>query len=96
MVSSQDEWIARRERCRLHFAPTYSSWPNQVEHWLGLISRRAIKRVSSRNVTGLASKINAFTQGHDVSAKPFIWAATAQSIIDKVERLSTCISGTSR
>ena len=34
------------------------------------------------------SMINALTVGHNSHAKPFIWAATAQSITEKVERRS--------
>ena len=86
------EWIAKRERYHLHVTPTYSSWLNQVERWFGLISQRAIRRGSFRNVTDLVNQIKAFTEGHNTSAKPFVWAATAQSIIDKVERLFTRIS----
>lgn len=87
-------WLARLPRYHLHFTPTCSSWLNQVERWFGLISLRAIKRGSFRNVTDLVNTIKAFTEGHNAHAKPFIWAATAQSIIEKVERLSTRISGT--
>ena len=32
--------------------------------------------------------------GHNASAQTFVWAATAQFIIDKVERISTRISKT--
>lgn len=31
-------WVARRSRFHVHFAPTHSSWLNQVERWFGLIS----------------------------------------------------------
>ena len=34
--------------------------------------------------------------GYDASATPFAWVATAQSIIDKVARIATRISGTAR
>ncbi len=88
------EWIAKRERYHLHVTPTYSSWRNQVERWFGLLGQRAIKRGSFRNVTDLVNKIKAFTDGHNACAKPFAWTATAQSIIDKTERLSTRISVT--
>lgn len=88
-------WLARRPRYHLHFTPTYASWLNQVERWFGLISQRAIKRTSFRNVTHLVRTIKEFTQRYNEEAKPFVWAATSQSIIDKVERLATRICGTS-
>lgn len=87
-------WLARRPRYHLHFTPTYASWLNQVERWFGLITQRAIKRASFRNVTQLKQAIHDFTRHYNQDAKPFVWAATAQSIIDKVGRLSTRICGT--
>ena len=86
--------MAKRPRYHLHFTPTYASWLNQVERWFGLITQRAIKRNSFRNVTHLVKTIEEFTQRYNQEAKPFVWAATAQSILDKLERLSTRISGT--
>ena len=50
-------WLARRPRSHLHFTPTDASWLNQVEHWFGLITQRAIKRASFRNVTQLKQAI---------------------------------------
>ncbi len=67
---------------------------NQVERWFGLLSLRAIKRGSFRSVPDLVSKIRAFIDSYNASATPFDWVATAQSIIDKVARLATRISGT--
>ena len=88
-------WLARRPRYHLHFTPTYASWLNQVERWFGLISQRAIKRASFRNVTHLVRTIKEFTERYnEEEAKPFVWAATSQSIIDKVECLDTRICGT--
>lgn len=39
-------------------------------------------------------KIRAFIDAHNALATPFVWVATAQSIIDKVARLPMPISGT--
>ena len=87
-------WLAQRPRYHVHYTPTYASWLNQVEIWFGIISRRAIKRGSFRNVTELVQRIKAFTEQYNKGARPFVWTATAQSIIDKVARLSTLICGT--
>lgn len=40
----------------------------------------------------LVDQFRAFTKGHNEAAKPFAWAATAQSILENVERVSTRIS----
>ena len=87
-------WLAKRPRYHLHFTPTYASWLNQVERWFGLISQRAIKRGSFRSVKELVTQITEFTDKYNATSKPFAWVATAQSILDKVERLSTRINGT--
>ncbi len=87
-------WLAARSRFHLHFTPTSASWLNQVERWFGLLSQRAIKRGSFHSVTDLVNKIQAFLDAYNTSATPFVWVATAQSIIDKVARIAVRISGT--
>ena len=87
-------WLVARPRFHLHFTPTYSSWLNQVERWFGLLSRRAIVRGSFRSVPDLVRRIQVFVDAYNASATPFVWVATAQSIIDKVSRLAMRISGT--
>ena len=84
-------WLARHPRFHVHFTPTYSSWLNQVERWFGLISQRAIKRGSFTSVTDLVRRIHEFTREYNKDASPFVWAATAESILAKIERLSTRI-----
>ena len=46
-------WLARHSRYQVHFVLAYSSWLNQVERWFALITQRAIRRGSFRNVKGL-------------------------------------------
>ena len=87
-------WLAKRPRFHLHFTPTYSSWLNQVERWFGLISQKAIQRGSFRNATQLKQAILNFTDHYDQTSKPFVWVATADSILEKVARIATRISGT--
>ena len=87
-------WLAKRPRYHLHFTPTSASWLNQVERWFGLISQRAIKRGSFDSVAQLVHTINAFIAQYNAATSPFIWVATAESIFDKLERLSARICGT--
>jgi putative transposase len=87
-------WLARHPRYHLHFTPTYSSWLNQVERWFALISQRAIRRGSFRNVKELIARIKSFVDTYNVHARPFMWTATADSILAKLERLCIAISGT--
>lgn len=85
-------WLAEHPRFHVHFTPTYSSWLNQVERWFGLISQRAIKRGSFTSVTELVRRLHEFTRAYNKDASPFVWAATAESILEKIERLSKRIS----
>jgi putative transposase len=89
-------WLAQRGRYHVHYTPTYSSWLNQVKRWFGLITQRAIRRGSFRSVKELIAKINSFVQHYNRSSRPFVWTATADSIIAKLARLCSSISGTSR
>lgn len=87
-------WLAARPRYHLHFTPTYGSWMNQVEIWFNIITQKAIRRGSFRTVGELIAKIQHFTDDYNPKARPFVWTATAESIIKKVERLCHRISGT--
>ncbi len=88
-------WLARRPRFHLHFTPTYSSWLNQVERWFALITNQAIRRGSFDSVTDLKRKISEFVEHYNQHPRPFMWTATAESILAKLERLCKVINGTS-
>ena len=88
-------WLAARPRYHIHFTPTYSSWLNQVEIWFNIITQKAIRRGSFTSVTQLKEKILHFTEHYNNSGtQPFLWTATADSILQKIQRLCTAISGT--
>ena len=87
-------WLAARPRYHIHFTPTYSSWINQVEIWFNIITQKAIRRGSFSSVRQLVNKIRYFTDAYNPQARPFLWTATADSILQKIQRLCTAISGT--
>jgi len=87
-------WLAQRPRFHMHYTPTYSSWLNQVERWFGLITQRAIRRGSFRSVKELVQKIDDFVHHYNRKQRPFVWTATADSILAKIARLCSRISGT--
>ena len=87
-------WVARRPRFHLHHTPTYSSWLNQVERWFALITQQAIRRGSFESVADLKRKINEFVEHYNQHPRPFMWTATAESILAKIERLCKVINGT--
>ena len=87
-------WLAARPRWHMHFIPTYSSWLNQVERFFSIITDKAIRRGSFRSVKELVGNIDHFVSHYNQNCKPFMWTATADSIITKLQRLCMRISGT--
>jgi putative transposase len=88
-------WLAQRSRFHVHYTPTYASWLNQVERWFGIITQRAIRRGSFSSVKELIAKIEQFVAAYNKTKAPFNWTATADSILEKLQRLCSQISGTS-
>ena len=58
------------------------------------IAEKAIRSGSFRSVKELVMKIDRFVTQHNKHCKPFIWTATAGSILAKLDRLTSRISGT--
>lgn len=88
------QWLAAHPRYHVHYTPTYSSWLNQVEIWFNIITQRAIRRGSFRSVRQLITHINEFVTHYNARAHPFVWTATADSILQKLKRLNQAIHGT--
>ena len=87
-------WLAARPRYHIHYTPTSASWLNQVEIWFNIITQRAIRRGTFRKVKELIARIEDFVRHYNVDCQPFAWVATADSILQKVNRLCQYISGT--
>ena len=87
-------WLATRPRWHMHFIPTYSSWLNQIERFFALITDKAIRRGSFTSVKQLVQRIDQFVAHHNANSQPFKWTATADSILEKLHRLCSRISGT--
>src|SRR5919202_6287085 len=73
-------------RFHLHFTPTSSSWLNLVERWFRELTGKAIRRGVFRSVPELIAAIEEFLRVHNEDPKPFVWTATAESILTKVRR----------
>lgn len=68
-----DAWLAAHPRVHFHFTPTSASWLNQVEIWFGIMSRKALRGASFKNVDDLRHAIEAFVAAYNPKAKPFKW-----------------------
>jgi transposase len=79
-------WLARHPRFHMHFIPTSSSWLNMVERFFREITTKRIRRGSFTSVTELTMAISDYIDEHNENPLPYIWTATAESIIEKVGR----------
>jgi hypothetical protein len=70
----------------MHFTPTSASWLNLVERFFAEITRKRIRRGVFHSIVELQMTINDYLDQHNADPKPFIWTASANSIIEKVNR----------
>ena len=80
-------WLKRHPRWTFHFTPTSASWLNAVENFFSALTRKRIRRGSFHSIVDLQSAINRYLDEHNANPKPFLWTASAASILDKLSRL---------
>lgn len=68
-----DAWLAQHPQVHFHFTPTSASWLNQVEIWFGILSRKALRGLSTTSTSELRAAIEAFIRAWTPKAKPFKW-----------------------
>jgi transposase len=68
-----EAWLAVHPNVHFHFTPTSASWLNQAEIWFGILTRKALRGASFKNVTELRQAIAAFIAAYNPKAKPFKW-----------------------
>ena len=66
-----ERFLSENPRVRFRFAPTYSSWLNQVELWFAKIQRDVIAHGVFTSVADLGNKLRKYIRAHSKSAKPF-------------------------
>jgi hypothetical protein len=64
---------------------------NQVETWIGILSRQAIRRGSFENVRALGAPIERFTREWKAGASSFTWVKSADEILSKAVRKTQLI-----
>lgn len=79
-------WLNRHSRFRPHFVPTSSSWLNLVERWFGELTGKRIRNGSFVSVPDLLAAIDEFLDAWNENPRPFVWTATVQSIVEKLQR----------
>jgi len=57
-----------------HYTPKHSSWLNQIEIWLSILTRKLLKRGNFTSLADLEAKVLAFIDYYNrTMAKPFKW-----------------------
>jgi DDE superfamily endonuclease/Homeodomain-like domain len=79
-------WLKRHPRFISHFIPTSSSWLNLVERWFAELTGKRIRRGSFVSVPDLITAIDEFMAAWNEDPKPFVWTATVDSIVEKLQR----------
>jgi transposase len=79
-------WLARNPRVHFHFLPTSASWLNLVERFFSELTTRQLKRLAVHNLGELLTAIDAYIAKRNREPKPFVWTASAEHIIRKVNR----------
>ena len=68
-------------KIRFVYTPKHASWLNQIEIWFSILSRRLLKRLSTKSTTELKEKILEFIEYFNiVMAKPFKWTYKGRAL----------------
>lgn len=87
--SDVQQWLGRHRRFHLHFTPTSSSWLNQVERWFRDLTDKNLRRGVFGSVPDLIASIQTYLDAHNADPTPYVWTATAESILAKIQRAQT-------
>jgi transposase len=79
-------WLDKHPRFHLHFTPTSSSWLNLVERWFRELTDKAIRRGVFHSVPDLVTAIETYLEAHNDDPKPFVWTASIDAILEKINR----------
>lgn len=91
-VSKVRRWLARHPRYHVHFTPTSASWLNLVERLFAELTERCVRRGSHTAVRSLEKALLDYIDRRNQNPKPFVWTASSEFILGKVERLCKRIS----
>lgn len=82
------KWLSHKDRRRWHMhpTPTSSSWLNLIERWFKELTDKRLRRGVFTSVADLTAAITTWAQHWNANPTPFIWKATAEDIITKVQR----------
>jgi transposase len=86
-------WLAAHPRFHLHFTPTGASWLNLVERWFAELTARKLRRGVHRSVEELNADIRNWLERWNEDPKPYVWAKSAEDILDTLAAYCQRITG---
>jgi transposase len=85
-------WLKRHKQFHFHFIPTSSSWLNLIERWFRELTDKRIRRGTFSNIGSLIAVIHDFIAKNNRQPNPFIWTASVNKIMSKIEKVKSCIA----
>ena len=79
-------WLKRHPRFVVHYVPTSCSWLNLIERWFSELTNKRIRRDSFPSSDALVAAIEEFLAVWNQKPRPFVWTATVDSILAKLNR----------
>lgn len=77
------DWVSRRRRLTLHFAPTYASWLNQIEIWFNILARDVVKGGVWKSKKELVDQIMFYIRRYNCDrAYPFTWTQSGKVLAE--------------
>jgi DDE superfamily endonuclease len=70
-----------RHRIVFHYTPVHSSWLNQIELWLSILTRKVLKRGSFGSITAVRAAVLAFIAYYNQTATPFKWTYQGKPLL---------------
>ena len=65
-----------------HYTPLHASWMNQVEIWLGILTKKLLRRGNFTSVEDLTAQVLAFVAYYNrTMAKPFKWTYAGMPLV---------------
>jgi len=69
----------------------HDRWLNAVETFFPAMTRRRLRRGAFHSLVDLQAAINRYLAEHNANPKPFVWTATTDKIMAKLEPLNASV-----
>jgi putative transposase len=68
-------------RVVFHYTPNHSSWLNQIEIRLSILTRKLLRRGSFTSIDDLTTRVLAFIDRYNRTARPFKWTYQGKTLV---------------